>query len=77
MRDPKYLKRKIGFVETKEKEKMSQELQLGKYEFYPYDRLQQLIEELLSELKQLRRSRRLLDEDSDEELERGYREMAE
>jgi len=57
--------------------KMSQELQLGKYEFYPNDRLQQLIEELLFELRQRRLSRRLLLEDSDEELERGYKEMAE
>lgn len=30
---------------------MSQELQLGKYEVYPNDRLQQLIEELLYELR--------------------------
>lgn len=53
------------------------ELQLGKYEFYANERLQQLIEELLYELRQRRRGRRLLLEDSDEEIERAYKEMAE
>jgi len=56
---------------------MNQELQLGKYEFYPDDRLEQLIEELLYELRRRRRQRRLLIEDSNEELESGYKAMAE
>ncbi len=56
---------------------MSQELQLGKYEFYPNDRLQELIEELLYELRQLRQSRIPMREYTDEELEREYNEMAE
>lgn len=56
---------------------MSQELQLGKYEFYPNDRLRQVIEELLYELRQLRRGRRLAPEYSDDELELMYKEMAE
>lgn len=56
---------------------MSQELQIGKYEFYPNDRLQQLIEELLFELRQLRRSRSPAPEYTDDELERLYKEMAE
>ena len=51
------------------------ELQLGKYEFYPNDRLQQLIEELLFELRQLRRGRSLTPEYTDDELERLYKEM--
>lgn len=53
------------------------ELQLGKYEFYPDDRLQQLIEELLFELRQLRRSRRLAPEYTEDELDQLYNEMAE
>jgi len=56
---------------------MSQELQLGKYEFYPNDRLQRLIEELLHELRQLRQSRRSRPEYTEDELERMYKEMAE
>lgn len=55
---------------------MSQDLQLGKYEFYPNDRLQELIEELLYELRQWR-SRKLKAEYSDGDVERGYKEMAE
>lgn len=55
---------------------MNRELQLGKYEFYPNDKLRQLIEELLYELRRFGRSRRPLLEDSDEELERGYRDLA-
>lgn len=55
---------------------MSEELQIGKYEFYPNDRIQQLIEELLFELRQLRRGRRLMPEYTDDELERLYKEMA-
>lgn len=50
-------------------------MQLGKYEFYPNDRLQQLIEELLYELRQLRRSKRLMPEYSEDEVERMYKEM--
>lgn len=56
---------------------MNQELQLGKYEFYPNERLQRLIEELLYELKQLRRSKSSMPEYSEDELERMYKEMAE
>ena len=55
---------------------MSQELVLGKYEFYPNDRLQRLIEELLFELRRIRRGRRIDTEPSDDELERLYEEMA-
>jgi hypothetical protein len=55
---------------------MSQELQIGRYEFYPDDRLEQLIEELLFELRRRRLERRLLLEESYEELESGYRAMA-
>jgi hypothetical protein len=56
---------------------MNQELQLGKYEFYPNDRIQQLFEEILFELRQFRRSRRFVPEYSDDELDRLYKEMAE
>jgi len=56
---------------------MSQELQLGKYEFYPNDRIQQLLEEILFELRQLRRSRRFAPAHSEDELDRLYKEMAE
>jgi hypothetical protein len=56
---------------------MSQELQLGKYEFYPNDRIQRLLEELLFELRQLRRSRRFMPVYTDDELDRLYKEMAE
>ena len=57
MNDPKYLKRKIGFIENKEKEEMNQELQLGKYEFYPYefdeDRETPSLEELLERYRKM------------------------
>jgi hypothetical protein len=55
---------------------MSQELQLGKYEFYPNDRLQQLIEQLLHELRRLRRSGRSKPEYTEDGLDRMYKEMA-
>jgi hypothetical protein len=55
---------------------MSQELQLGKYEFYPNDRLQQLIEELLFELRRFRGSGRSKPEYTEDELDRMYKEMA-
>ena len=57
---------------------MSQELQLGKYEFYPSDR--QLIDELLFEIRELRRELRKAKDakaGTDEEMEEGYRQLAE
>ena len=57
---------------------MSQQLQLGKYEFYPSDR--QLIAELLFEIRELRRELRqtkAADAATNEEIEEGYRQLAE
>lgn len=55
---------------------MNKELQLGKYEFYPNDRIQQLLEEILFELRLLRRGRRFAPEYTEDELDRLYKEMA-
>ena len=55
---------------------MSQELQLGRYEFYPNDRLQQMIEELLFELRRFRRSGIPKPEYTEDELSRMYKELA-
>lgn len=65
-------------MSRKQKEKRRNEsgISVGKYEFYPNDRLQRLIEELLHELKQLRRSKNSTPEYSEDELDRMYKEMA-
>ncbi len=66
---------------------MNQELPPGKYEFRPHDepgyrtrnrrdRIEWLMEQLLHELRELRRDRDLIPEYTDEELEEGYKAMA-
>ena len=57
---------------------MNQELQLGKHEFYPNDR--QLLQELLFEIRELRRQLRKAkdsQEIADDVLEEWYRQLAE
>lgn len=65
---------------------MNHELSLGKYEFHPNevglrsksrrDRIEWLMEQLLHELRELRRDRDLVPEYTDEELAEGYKAMA-
>jgi len=50
---------------------MSEELQLGKYKFYPYD---DKIQRLLDELERLNRKKKVADDP--DELDRLYRELA-